>query len=61
MDKVAKELQPAVTENQPLSLISRIAAIHVSYRKIESEIYWFVELTKTLPGDLIVHPQEGMV
>lgn len=61
MDKVARELQPAVTDNQPTSLISRIAAIHVAYRKIESEIYWFVELTKTLPGDLIVHPQEGMV
>ena len=64
MDKVARELLPVLTENQPFLLISGIAAIHVSYRKVESEVYWFVELTQhfpQLPTKLIGHSQEEMV
>ena len=61
MDKVARGLLPA---DQPFPLITGIAAIHLSYRKIESEVYWFVELTKhfeTLPTELIEHPKEQVV
>ena len=62
VDKVAREFLPALTEKQ--SLISGIAAIHLSYRKVESAVYWFVELTKhfpKLPTKLIGHSQEEMV
>lgn len=64
MDKVARELLPALAEKQPFPLISGISAIHLSYRKIESEVYWFVELTKhfeKLPTELTVHPEDQMV
>ena len=64
MDKVAREVQPGLSGNRPFPLINGIAAIHLSYRKIESGVYWFVELTKhfqTLPTKLIEHPEVHMV